>query len=85
MGFFNSQNVITALSTLTPRADFGIMEDKHQFRYLQNPIPLKLWMTNLISSPDLWWSECDYQSDSWMARQGSFLITGMRQEEFLKR
>lgn len=68
-----------------PELILGVMEDKHQFRYLQNPIPLKLWMTNSGSPPALWWCESDYQNGSWMARQGSFLVTGMRQEEFLKR
>lgn len=68
-----------------PELILGVIEDKHQFRYLQNAIPMKLCTMNLGSSPDLWWCQCDYQSGSWMARQGSFLITGMRQEEFLKR
>lgn len=72
-------------SPSAPELILGVMEDKHQFRYLQNPISLKLWMTNAESSADLWWCEGDYQSGSSMARQGSFLNTGMRQEELLKR
>lgn len=67
-----------------PELILGVMEDKHQFRYLKNSIPLKLWMMNPGSSAELW-CECNYQNGSFMARQGSFLITGMRQEEFLKR
>lgn len=64
MGCFKSPDVITALSTSAPELILGVTEDKHQLRYLQNPIPLKLQMTNPGSLPHLWWCKCDYQSGS---------------------